>query len=95
MDALGGPRTLWSPPRLLPSALPLPIWGMGLLATCSLPWSNLSPSEPPYLQGSGPRPSCALFIALLRKMVWQDTTHSQTPPGLRLTQGYCSQALTC
>lgn len=68
-----GPRQDFCPQLYFP-----PHGGRGSWPPVSLPWSRLSQLRALPLAGLRPRPSCVLFIALLRKMAWRESTRSWT-----------------
>lgn len=53
-----------------------PHMGDGTPGHLFTPMESSQPLRAPLLAGLSPPPSCALFIAFLRKMAWQDATHS-------------------
>lgn len=76
METLGRPQDPLVPAKTF-ALSSTPHMGAGLLATCLTPMESPKPAQGPSpRRAQAPRPSCGLFIALLRKMVWQESTRS-------------------
>lgn len=51
------------------------------------PMESSKPAQGPSARRAQARPSCALFIAVLRKRAWQDPTHRWNPAGVEDPSG--------